>query len=185
MAMVFCRGCGAQIHETAISCPQCGCQQAGAVKGNFKSQSVATVLAAFLGGFGIHRFYLNQPVLGVLYLLFCWTGIPGLIALVETFIFAFKSQQNWANDYNNGHLTAPVHGAVKILVLIFPVLFVVGILAAIAIPAYHSYTVRAKAAKADQALYQDEGKAVRVAVATRAPMYVFTTANGERFLLPA
>jgi len=56
MAMVFCRGCGKEIHETAISCPHCGCQQAAAVAGNIKSQSVATVLAAFVGGIGIHRF---------------------------------------------------------------------------------------------------------------------------------
>ena len=26
MAMVFCRGCGKEIHETAILCPHCGCQ---------------------------------------------------------------------------------------------------------------------------------------------------------------
>ena len=27
LAMVYCRGCGKQIHETAIACPQCGAQQ--------------------------------------------------------------------------------------------------------------------------------------------------------------
>lgn len=27
MAMVFCRGCGKEIHETAVSCPQCGAPQ--------------------------------------------------------------------------------------------------------------------------------------------------------------
>lgn len=27
MAMVFCRGCGKEIHESALSCPQCGAQQ--------------------------------------------------------------------------------------------------------------------------------------------------------------
>jgi hypothetical protein len=26
MAMVFCRGCGKEVHETAILCPHCGCQ---------------------------------------------------------------------------------------------------------------------------------------------------------------
>ena len=146
MAMVFCRGCGKEIHETAVSCPHCGCQQVAAV-GNIKSQSLATVLAAFVGGIGIHRFYLRSPVTGVFYILFCWTGIPGLIALVETFVYAFMSQQSWARKYNNGVISEPVHIAIRILVLIFPTIFVVGILAAIAIPAFHSYRIKADAAK--------------------------------------
>ena len=27
LAMVYCRGCGKQIHESALACPQCGAQQ--------------------------------------------------------------------------------------------------------------------------------------------------------------
>jgi TM2 domain-containing membrane protein YozV len=142
MAMVFCRGCGKEIHETAPFCPHCGYQQVQAPIANLKSQSVATLLAAFLGGLGIHRFYLDRPVSGVLYLLFCWTGVPNLISFVETLIFAFTGQQTWAAKYNNGRISEPVHVAIKILVLIFPIVFVIGILAAIAIPAYHGYVVR-------------------------------------------
>ena len=147
MAMVFCRGCGKEIHETAVSCPHCGCQQAATVAGNIKSQSVATVLAAFVGGIGIHRFYLRSPVTGIFYILFCWTGMPGLIAIIETFVYAFMSQQSWARKYNNGVMSEPVHIAIRILVLIFPVMFVAGVLAAIAIPAYQNYRARAEAAK--------------------------------------
>lgn len=29
MSMIFCHGCGKQIHETAKSCPQCGASQVG------------------------------------------------------------------------------------------------------------------------------------------------------------
>jgi len=147
MAMVFCRGCGKEIHETAVSCPHCGCQQTAAATGNIKSQSVAAVLAAFVGGIGIHRFYLRSPITGIFYILFCWTGIPGLIALIETFVYAFMSQQSWARKYNNGVISEPVHVAIRILILIFPVMFVVGVLAAIAIPAYQSYRIKAEAAK--------------------------------------
>ncbi|KPX28755.1 MULTISPECIES: DUF4190 domain-containing protein [Pseudomonas syringae group] len=31
MAMVFCRGCAKEIHETALSCPQCGASQISAI----------------------------------------------------------------------------------------------------------------------------------------------------------
>lgn len=48
-----------------------------------KSVGVAIVLAILLGHFGAHKFYLGQPGLGVLYLLFCWTFIPSLVALIE------------------------------------------------------------------------------------------------------
>jgi TM2 domain-containing membrane protein YozV len=147
MGMVFCRGCGKEIHDTALSCPQCGAQQRGTVQTALKSQTVAALLAAFLGGFGVHRFYLGKILSGVLYLLFCWTGIPGLIAFVEIFWIAFMNQEDWAKKYNHGQLTNPVHIAVKILVLIFPMIFVIGIMAAIAIPAYHDYTVKARAAQ--------------------------------------
>lgn len=164
MGMVFCRGCGTQIHETAISCPQCGYQQAAAM-GNVKSQTVATVLAAFVGGLGIHRFYLSRPISGVLYLLLCWTGIPSFLSFIEMFIYAFTSQQSWANKYNNGRLSEPVHPVVKVLILVFPVLFVIGILAAIVVPAYHDYTVRARAARAGQVSIGQEVKEFRVATA--------------------
>jgi TM2 domain-containing membrane protein YozV len=167
MAMVFCRGCGKEIHETAMSCPHCGCLQAAALPGNIKSQSVATVLAAFVGGIGIHRFYLRSPVTGVFYLLICWTGIPGLIALIETFVYAFMSQQSWARKYNNGVMSEPVHIAIRILVLIFPTMFVVGILAAIAIPAYQSYRIKADAAKSTVSIEMPLRSAIVIPAAQR------------------
>lgn len=169
--MVFCRGCGKEIHETAVSCPHCGCQQTAAATGNIKSQSVAAVLAAFVGGIGIHRFYLRSPITGIFYILFCWTGIPGLIALIETFVYTFMSQQNWARKYNNGVVSEPVHVVIKILVLIFPLIFVVGIFAAIAIPAYQSYRIKAEAAKAS--------------VSIEAPEHVGTVASYSSIVIPS
>ncbi len=35
-----------------------------------KDRTVAVVLAFFLGGFGVHKFYLGNNLAGVLYLLF-------------------------------------------------------------------------------------------------------------------
>lgn len=48
---------------------------------------VYCVLAFFLGGLGIHKFYAGRIGKGILYILFCWTCIPSIIALIE-FIMA-------------------------------------------------------------------------------------------------
>ncbi len=44
------------------------------------------LLALFLGGLGAHKFYMGHIGLGVLYLLFFWTFIPAIVALVEIFL---------------------------------------------------------------------------------------------------
>jgi TM2 domain-containing membrane protein YozV len=43
------------------------------------------LLAVFLGSFGLHHFYLKRNGLGILYLIFFWSGIPGFVALIEAF----------------------------------------------------------------------------------------------------
>jgi len=65
-----------------------------------KSKSTTVLLAFFLGGLGIHRFYLGQNILGILYLLFCWTFIPSIIALIDFFMFLFMSENRFNYRYN-------------------------------------------------------------------------------------
>lgn len=44
-------------------------------------------LALYCGWFcGAHRFYAGQKILGVLYLLLCWTGIPFAMTLIDLMI---------------------------------------------------------------------------------------------------
>jgi TM2 domain-containing membrane protein YozV len=50
-----------------------------------KDEVVGVVLAIFLGSFGAHHFYLKRTGLGILYLCFFWTGIPGFIGFIEAF----------------------------------------------------------------------------------------------------
>jgi TM2 domain-containing membrane protein YozV len=53
-----------------------------------KDSTVAVLLCLFLGGLGAHRFYMGQIGMGVLYAVFVWTFIPGLIAFVECFLMS-------------------------------------------------------------------------------------------------
>ena len=53
----------------------------------------ASVLAILLGGLGIHRFYLGETALGILDILFCWTGIPSLVALIDGIVWLFESDE--------------------------------------------------------------------------------------------
>jgi len=70
-----------------------------------KSKSTAAILAFLLGGIGVHRFYLNQAGLGFLYLLFCWTLIPSIIAFVDFIIFLTMDENGFNQKYNNGATT--------------------------------------------------------------------------------
>ena len=50
-----------------------------------RDEVVGVLLAIFLGCFGVHHFYLGRVGLGILYLCFCWTGIPAILGLIECF----------------------------------------------------------------------------------------------------
>ena len=58
-----------------------------------KDEVVGVLLALFLGTFGAHQFYLRRPGLGILYILFCWTGIPTIISIVECFFMPGRVRQ--------------------------------------------------------------------------------------------
>lgn len=64
-----------------------------------KSRVLAAVLAIFLGGLGIHKFYMGKIGWGVAYLILCWTGIPAIVALVEGIIYLFTDDTTFNNKY--------------------------------------------------------------------------------------
>ena len=68
-----------------------------AASGKVVSKVVYCVLAFFLGGIGIHKFYAGKTGAGIVMLLFCWTGIPSLIALVEFIIGLTKKADSNGN----------------------------------------------------------------------------------------
>ena len=48
-----------------------------------KDKLLAGILGILLGSFGIQYFYLGNIAAGILSLLFCWSGIPGLIGFIH------------------------------------------------------------------------------------------------------
>jgi TM2 domain-containing membrane protein YozV len=58
-----------------------------------KDEVVGVLLALFLGTFGAHHFYMRRPGLGILYVVFSWTGIPTIISLIECFFMPERVRQ--------------------------------------------------------------------------------------------
>lgn len=92
----YCVGCAVSLHISARNCPRCGAVQAGAGE---RDRVLAVVLALLVGGFGIHKFYLGRVFWGILYLLFCWTFVPALVAFIEGIIYAFTSDEAFRAKY--------------------------------------------------------------------------------------
>lgn len=91
---IYCEGCGKQLHASAMNCPHCG----AVIRS--KNRILAALLAFFLGGLGIHKFYLGKIGQGILYLLFSWTFIPTVIAFIEGIVYLCTSDSNFARKYH-------------------------------------------------------------------------------------
>lgn len=95
----FCYACGQSIDSRAEICPKCGVRQQDAKVTGKKSRIAAALLAFFLGGFGVHKFYLGRVGQGILYLIFCWTFIPAIVAFIEFVIYLCTSDEDFAKKY--------------------------------------------------------------------------------------
>lgn len=97
---MFCSKCGEMIPDDAAFCPKCGSPVGGSpvnsapptidqriyVDVNYnnispKSRTLAAVLCFFLGGLGIHRFYVGKVGTGILWMV--TLGLFGFGALVD------------------------------------------------------------------------------------------------------
>ena len=99
------------------------------------------LLTFFLGGIGVHKFYLGKYVQGVIYFLFSWTLIPSIVAFIEFIIYACTSDERLQEKYT-------VKGPVAVIIIavcagFFVMIAIIGILAAIAIPQFMVYRDRA------------------------------------------
>lgn len=55
---------------------------------------VYCLLAFFLGSFGGHKFYAGKTGTGILFLLFCWTGIPTVVSIIEFIVGLCKKSDS-------------------------------------------------------------------------------------------
>lgn len=96
----FCQNCGTQVaDDNQVFCPNCGAnlgvnvntntntfaQQQSNVNNNQKSKMAAGLLGIFLGGWGIHNFYLGYTGKGIAQILvtLLTCGIGSLWGLIE------------------------------------------------------------------------------------------------------
>lgn len=61
----------------------------------YKNKITAGILAILLGWCGVHKFYLGKSSVGVLYLLFCWTGIPAIAGFIEGITYLCSNDHNF------------------------------------------------------------------------------------------
>lgn len=85
MSLVRCAECDAEVSSHAAACPRCG--NPFRVLTAPKSRGTAILLALLLGGIGIHKFYLNKPGWGILYMMFCWTFVPAVVGFLEALVY--------------------------------------------------------------------------------------------------
>ncbi len=108
----FCHACGQTIDARAEICPKCGVRQVaqtipghslqgafGANSPSGKNRTAAALFALLLGGLGIHKFYLGQVGMGVIYLLLSWTFIPAIIGFIEGIVLLTMSDAAFAQKY--------------------------------------------------------------------------------------
>ena len=60
------------------------------VSGKVVNKAIYCLLALLLGWLGVHKFYAGRIGSGILYLIFCWTAIPGIIAFIEFILAVLK-----------------------------------------------------------------------------------------------
>ncbi len=92
----YCHACGAALDQRVAVCPRCGAQQMAFGR---RSRLAAGLFGIFLGGLGIHKFYLGKVWQGVFYVLFCWTMIPSIAGLIEGILYLTMSDAEFAARY--------------------------------------------------------------------------------------
>lgn len=65
-----------------------------------KKKTTAGLLALFLGWAGVHRFYLGQTGLGVLYFFLMFFGVSFILGLIDAIVFFSMDEKEFERKYN-------------------------------------------------------------------------------------
>lgn len=143
--MVHCRGCGQQIHESAVTCPHCGAPQ------GTSSMTATASLPPGIQGWSWGAFLFNWVwgiFNGTWIALLCLIPVVGVIV---AFMLGFKGREwAWRNKKWESveHFQRVQRAWSAWAIGLTAASVVIGIIAAIALPAYHDYTQRALNSKA-------------------------------------
>lgn len=107
--MKQCPACGAQVAEQERTCPQCGAPLPTSTMDQ-KSKTTAAILALFLGGLGIHYFYLGKSKAGIICIavVFLTFGIGSLLPLVNAIGLFVADETHFQNEWLNPDKTFPI-----------------------------------------------------------------------------
>lgn len=64
-----------------------------------RNRILAALFAMLLGGAGVHKFYLGDVKMGIVYLLFIWTMIPAIVGFIEGLIYLSMTDTAFQEKY--------------------------------------------------------------------------------------
>ncbi len=109
---MFCKQCGQEVADDATFCGHCGCNLKSTettipneIELNIspKSRLVALLLAFFVGGLGIHNFYLGKKSVGITQLILTITIIGAFVTSIWVLVDLIMIIVGSAKD-NDGRL---------------------------------------------------------------------------------
>ena len=94
----YCNNCGAETAPGAAVCTECGVALSQPITGEQKSKLTAGLLGIFLGGLGVHSFYLGYTGKGIAQIIlnFCF-GIGAIWGFIEGIMILTGSINKDAN----------------------------------------------------------------------------------------
>lgn len=171
--MIFCWGCGKEIHESAKSCPHCGAPKKS---GSFNTDEIPEGVKGWAWGAFLWNWIwaIRNRV---------WWGLLALIpyvGIIVAFWLGFKGRElSWktgiwrsVEEFQASQRRWSIWGLIIVVGISF-----VGIIAAVSIPAYQNYLERAKAAQAAAQLSDNEVGDVEILSATKLPSHAEAIAH--------